>query len=405
MVAAKFTKQEIDAIEFLRSKTKNLITAHYDTDYNLLRWAQGYDFKLEEALYHLTRHLKFRRFYDLDNTEQIVDNKVLKLYFPLGLVGETGKNNHLLVIENAGRIDLQGILNTVQLNAFLTQRFKFQEMMLNEINATERKNGAQCSVIYILDLEGLKLDSKLLSVVTGQYHILWNLVYTNYPEWIDTLVMVNVPTFISIVWRAVAPLLPERTKSKVCIFSCKDEYVAELQKHCELDHVPKHWGGTMVDGSGDPMCRDRLIIPNENIPEHLYWKPDDSAPAHSDLASLTLVPGRHKVVTIKLHPYAGKTFLSLNRYAERSYTMAIYHSNKLEDSEMNNLEEMDEWIPVFLYPAMPTVDLLQRESLGPGTYKFRFGNEQAWIRTVTVYYRIRFLNGKGDEVPCEVNNC
>lgn len=56
-----------------------------------------------------------------------------------------------------------------------------------------------------------------------------------------------------------------------------------------------------------------MIIPNENIPEHLYWKPDDSAPAHSDLASLTLIPGRHKVVTIKLHPYAGKTFLSLNR--------------------------------------------------------------------------------------------
>lgn len=25
-------------------------------------------------------------------------------------------------------------------------------------------------------------------------------------------------------------MLPERTKSKVCIFSCKDEYVAELQK-------------------------------------------------------------------------------------------------------------------------------------------------------------------------------
>ncbi|VDK42670.1 unnamed protein product [Gongylonema pulchrum] len=122
--------------------------------------------------------------------------------------------------------------------------------------------------------------------------------------------------------------------------------------------------------------RDRLIIPNESIPEHLYWKPDEAAPAHGDLASLTLIPGRYKIVTIKLHPYTGKTFLSLNRYAERSYTMAIYKSNAFEENEIRGLDDMDEWIPIFLYPAMPTVDLLQRESLGPGTYKFRFGNEQ-----------------------------
>ncbi|VDM99555.1 unnamed protein product [Thelazia callipaeda] len=265
MVSPKLTEQDIKAIDFLRTKTKELISVEYDTDFNLLRWAQGYNYNLDESLHYLTMHLKFRRFYDLDHIGKLEDNKLMKQYFPIGLVGETGKNNHLLVVENAGRIDLHGILKTFQLHAFLTQRLKFQETMLKEINAIERKTGSQCSVIYILDLEGLKLDPKLLNIATGKYfnkifflgpyHILWKMVYTNYPEWIDKLLAVNAPTFISLIWRAIAPLLPERTRSKVRIFSSKDDYNAELQKHCELDHVPKHWGGTMLDKNGDPMCR------------------------------------------------------------------------------------------------------------------------------------------------------
>lgn len=78
------------------------------------------------------------------------------------------------MIENAGRIDLQGILKTVQLNAFLTQRFKFQEMMLNEINAMERKNGSQ---VYNTSFEiifrhegGMWHNSGLSGKKTGSSH-------------------------------------------------------------------------------------------------------------------------------------------------------------------------------------------------------------------------------------------
>ncbi|VDN06578.1 unnamed protein product [Thelazia callipaeda] len=161
----------------------------------------------------------------------------------------------------------------------------------------------------------------------------------------------------------------------------------------------------MLSANSEGCCHynvDRLIIPSENIAKHLYWKPDHLAPAHSELSHLTLFPGQHKFITIKLRPFNGTTFFALNRYAERDYTMAIYHSNSFEEENTCNLDEMDEWIPVFMYPAMPTVDYLQKESLGPGTYKLRFGNEQAWIRPVTVYYRIRLLNGNGEEVPYEI---
>lgn len=49
---------------------------------------QGYGFDLEEASAQLRRHLKFRKFYDLDNSDQIPEHEILKKYFPIGLVGE-----------------------------------------------------------------------------------------------------------------------------------------------------------------------------------------------------------------------------------------------------------------------------------------------------------------------------
>lgn len=59
----------------------------------------------------------------------------------------------------------------------------------------------QASVIYVLDMEGMKFDPTLLSIVTGPYRILWASVYTNYPEWIDKMLIINAPSFMSLVWK------------------------------------------------------------------------------------------------------------------------------------------------------------------------------------------------------------
>uniref|UniRef100_A0A0M3IKZ1 CRAL-TRIO domain-containing protein n=1 Tax=Ascaris lumbricoides TaxID=6252 RepID=A0A0M3IKZ1_ASCLU len=393
-------------------QTKDLLQPGYDTDYNILRWAQGlyieiilllqgYGFNLEEALLHLTRHLKFRLFFDLDNVDKIKDNKILKQYFPLGLVGKTGKNNHLLVVECAGRIDLFGILRSVQMSAFVYQRFKFQEMMLHEINRMEALNKVQCSSIYILDLDGLKLDTDLLSIVTGPYRLLWVLVYTNYPEWIDRLVIVNAPTYVSVLWKAITPLLPERTRNKVRFATTLEDTIRELQKCCDMKYVPKHWGGDLIDSNGDPMCRDRISIPTDSIPKELYWKPNDISPPYNQLDAIVISAGSWKLLTIKLGPCDRKPFLALNRYSERAYSMAVYHSAD-ENAIDQSIDEMREWAPIFDYPSLPTVDYLKVPALGPGVYKFRFGNEQAWFRSVTLYYRIRFVDESDNPLPMEI---
>lgn len=47
---------------------------------------------------------------------------------------------------------------------------------------------------------------------------------------------------------------------------------------------------------------------------------------------------------------------------------------------------------------MPTVDYLRLRMPGAGVYKIKWGNEQAWIRSLTLYHRVRFQNEHKENV-------
>ncbi|PIO76545.1 CRAL/TRIO domain protein [Teladorsagia circumcincta] len=322
---------------------------------------------MEEASAQLRRHLKFRKFYDLDNFDKIPEHAILKQYFPIGLVGKTGQDNTLLVIECAGRIDLVGILKAVQLSDFLIQRFRLQEKMLSALNELEAETGKQASVIYILDLDGLKFETSLLSIVTGPYRILWASVYTNYPEWIKTCYIVNAPPFMGLIWKVAKP-----------------------------ENIPAYWGGKMYDANGDGMCRDRLSIPFDPIPHELYWEPDERAPGLSELTCAVIPAGKAKTVTYVVSSHE-PSYIVVNRFCDRTFGMGIWYSDDVAAVDFA-LDEMTDWFPDFDYPGMPTVDYLRIKTLGAGVYKVKYGNEQAWVRSLTVYYRIRFENEKGELV-------
>ncbi|PAV88078.1 hypothetical protein WR25_09095 [Diploscapter pachys] len=376
------------AVEFLRENAKDLLTEKYDRDFNLLRWAQGYGFDHDESLAELRRHLKFRNYYDLDNVHVIKEHEILKKYFPIGLVGETGQDNNLLVVECAGKIDLMGILKSVHLSDFLIQRYRFQERMLGAMNDLEDRTGKQAAVIYILDLEGLKFDPSLLSIVTGPYRILWASVYTNYPEWISKMFIINAPSFMTLLWKAIGPLLPERTRNKVQICTANSDWKSVVLKHVKPEYLPKHWGGKLVDKNGDGMCRQAKY---DAIPQELYWNPCREVPTIEDLKSVTLSAGKSKICTFVVQDCDEPIYIVVNRYCERTYGQGIWYDE--DKSAIDKpLEEMVDWCPDFDYPGMPTVDYLRLKVPGPGVYKLKWSNEQAWFRSLVINYRIRFQN-------------
>jgi hypothetical protein len=82
------TKRNVEAINELRNNHKHLLTAQYDTDYNLLRMAQCTGFDMTESNARLLRHLKRRRALDLDNlVETMPESIISRDYFPIGLIG------------------------------------------------------------------------------------------------------------------------------------------------------------------------------------------------------------------------------------------------------------------------------------------------------------------------------
>ena len=70
-----------------------------------------------------------------------------------------------------------------------------------------------------------------------------------------------------------------------------------------------------------------------------------------------------------------------------------------ENDANNETEGVDEeWCPDFEYPGMPTVDYLKVKLPGPGLYNLIFGNKHAWFRSLTLHYRVLFLDNKGQVI-------
>ncbi|VDK81802.1 unnamed protein product [Cylicostephanus goldi] len=67
--------------------------------------------------------------------------------------------------------------------------------------------------------------------------------------------IVNAPSFMSLLWKAVGPLIPERTRNKVKICTTNSDWRSLIQKYAKAENIPAHWGGTLVDSNGDGMCR------------------------------------------------------------------------------------------------------------------------------------------------------
>jgi len=58
------------AIEKLRQELGDLLPDDY-TDFDLLRWLQGYSFKIHDILPKLRHHLRFMQSYDFEKFEVI----------------------------------------------------------------------------------------------------------------------------------------------------------------------------------------------------------------------------------------------------------------------------------------------------------------------------------------------
>lgn len=110
------------------------------------------------------------------------------------------------------------MLETFSHAEVLKARTKDLEDMLASVMQNERLTGKQTSILYVMDMQGLKYDKRLFTMIRGSLRSLTEFMAEHYVELIKNFVLVNVPSFIYAIWTISKPILPERTRQKVRIF-------------------------------------------------------------------------------------------------------------------------------------------------------------------------------------------
>lgn len=116
-------------------------------------------------------HLLCLGSYDFENFEE---NKIMKSYWPWGLIKSTGHGTHFSYVETQGTWDGDGTTKCVlKVNILLHCMFK-GELVLKVMREREMKSGSQSGLIFIVDLEGSQVTARNLQIVSGAYKDLIN---------------------------------------------------------------------------------------------------------------------------------------------------------------------------------------------------------------------------------------
>ncbi|CAO4376088.1 unnamed protein product [Caenorhabditis nigoni] len=372
------TESDRVAINELREAVKDHLTPYYDTDFNLLRWLKGHDYKLDIIKPKLINHLLFRKSdWGLDGLAEKPRDHPVHHHWKTGLTGESGIiPNTIVNIEQTGSNDYWGMLQSYPTNEVLRARVHDLESMLKAVMDLERKTNQQCSVIYIMDLTGIKFDKKTITLLTGGLSAISAFMSEHYVELIHSFVLVNVPAFITAIWTIAKPLLPERTRNKCNILG--GEWRAEVLKMAEGRCLPSYWNDEEDDGPFTAPVEKCVPFPEEN-----YYK--GKVPANADHLSVSAGKTGHVDIEVK----TGQT-LSWEIHANGHFAFAIYELPlvPLNSPETDNLTRVYPLFSKIPGPTMvPCIDKIECPSTA--TYRIWFGNQHAWFHTLKIDYVVK----------------
>ena len=286
---------------------------------------------------------------------------------PLTILGRAGKGeyaNALVVVESVGKVDISGLLKASRVFDFLTQRFRFMERMQEELAAVEAETGVMSGVVYVLDLEGLEMSTDLMSAVTGPYRILWSRIGDNYVEWIRKFFIINAPTFLSTLFSALSPFMPEGTLEKLIV--CDENWRETLAEHIVAETLPEEWGGTGAEV--------RIATSIGRVPESMYWHPacPEEDPNHPSWLSVSIEAGDFfSTGTFVLDK---DVILRLSIWCPQDYNLGVsFTADPKEKSHAippilffparfsilyRNLAEMEDYFPIVELPGIGSSDTL-----------------------------------------------
>uniref|UniRef100_A0A1I7X0F0 CRAL-TRIO domain-containing protein n=1 Tax=Heterorhabditis bacteriophora TaxID=37862 RepID=A0A1I7X0F0_HETBA len=283
-----------DKVKEVRLQVADIIHPRYDTYFNILRWLQSNQFNVSKTIHTLRTHLKWRRERKLDEDARGLQySAITEEFAPLSIVGANrSEGDRIIVIDQAGRIDIGGVMKSIQPTQYLHQLYRNFEKILKLLMEVsncfqyvtlllvsfflivkkpvvlwmEERCSVQCYVHYVFDLEGLSFDPTLLSIIN-----------------VRKVVKMQQRRQMSRLNRsAISPFIPEHSRDKIVLTG--KAWQKELTKLCDNDHLPERYGGTIPDSM---VLRDPKPVPKD-----LFWKPRDDYPALNTMHRVSIPAGQ-----------------------------------------------------------------------------------------------------------------
>lgn len=133
---------------------------------------------------------------------------------------------------------------------------------------TKIESGEDGRSIYVIDLEGIGFRDFAGEVVDFTKRASF-FTAEHYPERSGSIFVINVPSWFSIIWSVVKPMVDEVTKEKISILKVgKDAITKALAEKIPMKNIPPEYGGESVSLGCSPeedMFRKHFAHLNEQV--------------------------------------------------------------------------------------------------------------------------------------------
>lgn len=344
----------------------------------LLKWLVARDFDVQKAKDMLIQSIEWRQIHQIDG---ILDNwtppEVMKKYYAIGSVG-SDKFGCPVWISAFGRMDMTGLLQSVSKRDYLRYVVYTTEMSHRQMHQNSLETGKPVSyqtlVIDMAELSINQLTKQFMDVGME----LTRMILANYPEGVRRVFVLNVPQIFSTVFTFVKPFLSPVTLAKLSIFGHDSKMWKDaLLEEIDASQLPVHYGGTMTDPDGNPMCLTKISMGGQ-VPKTYYLERKQSVPGDQMISDL-IPAGKRKMIEITIDE--AKSFLRWEFVTE--------------DGDINfqlvymreNGEEML-ILPRDRYESHQLLEKGEIVCIYCGRYIMEFDNSYSYFRSKKLWYNI-----------------
>ena len=232
------------------------------------RWRITKEWRAREKIDSIL-HRKFPEFWTVKKNYPLFYHGTTKKVFD---DGKGGKTRHMTYFEIPGhcnfdkltevrlseeRSDERILLSTITENLHSSLRSSCDSLLSPQVGVGPVKHFLKFYVEFCYTYLAPFEESKVFNVVDASnfkltelkgsklevFKFVSSLAQDHYPERASVIAVINAPSWFSMFFRMIKPLINETTQKKIRVYTAK-ETLAGLQEFLDLDRIPEVYGGT-----------------------------------------------------------------------------------------------------------------------------------------------------------------